>query len=160
MIKNGTVASLAYQLKDDSGRTLDSADAKDPFTYLHGHGNIIPGLEKALEGMKSGDKRKISVAPNEGYGDVDENLRIIVQKTQLGDVQDLQRGMRFGAQSDDGNELVYTVTDIKGDQIFLDGNHPLAGMTLHFEVEVLNTRAATAEELSHGHVHGPGGHHH
>lgn len=160
MIKNGTVASLAYSLKDDAGKILDSADSKDPFTYLHGHGNIISGLENALEGLKSGDKRKVTVGPKDGYGEIDENLRIIVQKSQLGDIPDLEKGMRFGAQQEDGEELVYTVSDIKGEVIHLDGNHPLAGVTLHFDVEVLSIRAATSEELAHGHVHGPGGHHH
>jgi FKBP-type peptidyl-prolyl cis-trans isomerase SlyD len=160
MIKSGIVASLAYSLKDDEGTILDSADAQDPFTYLHGHGNIIPGLERALEGLKIGDRRKLSVTPEDGYGDVDETLRVVVEKSQLGAETAIKKGMRFGAQSEDGEEVVYTVVDVKGDEIFLDGNHPLAGVTLHFEVEVLKMREATSEELSHGHVHGPGGHHH
>jgi FKBP-type peptidyl-prolyl cis-trans isomerase SlyD len=151
---------LSYVLQDSQGETLDQADASAPFAYLHGGSQIVPGLESALEGLKKGDKKKVVVAPAEGYGEKNQSLCISVNRSQFPKGVDLQVGMQFEADSAQGEGMVFTIDAIEGDQVRIDGNHPLAGVTLHFDVEVLDVRDATAEELEHGHVHGPDGHHH
>ena len=146
-----------YSLRDDEGTVLDSSEGKPPLTYLHGEGNIVPGLEKALEGKQAGDEVKVTVPPAEGYGDrSEENVRNVPRR-KLPDGQ-LQVGRRVRLQTNEG-PIAALVVAIKGDYVTVDANHPLAGMTLHFEVKVEAVRDATAEELEHGHVHGPGGHH-
>lgn len=160
MIKDGTVVSLSYRLTNSQGEELDRADAGDPFQYLHGHGQIVPGLEKALAGLLVGSKKAVKVPPADGYGEVEESLRTKAKKSQFPAGQELSVGMQFAADAGDGHPVVFTITSIKGDDITLDGNHPLAGETLNFDVEVLGIREATAEELSHGHAHGPDGHGH
>ncbi|MBI2384342.1 MAG: peptidylprolyl isomerase [Gammaproteobacteria bacterium] len=153
------VVSIHYTLKDDGGEVLDSSAGGEPLAYLHGTGNIIPGLEKALAGKRAGDKLSVRVEPAEGYGERDERLVQQVPRRMFQGVSDLQPGMRFHAQGDHGPVAVI-VTRVAGDMVTVDGNHALAGVTLNFEVEVAQVRDATLEELSHGHVHGPGGHHH
>jgi FKBP-type peptidyl-prolyl cis-trans isomerase SlyD len=160
MIKEGTVVTLAYRLTNATGEELDSANASEPFAYLHGTGQIVVGLEKALEGALVGAKKKVTVSPEEGYGEVEDHLRLNVKRDAFPPGQQLDVGMRFAAEVQPGEHVVFMVTAIKGDDISVDGNHPLAGETLNFDVEVLGVREATEEELSHGHVHGPGGHHH
>lgn len=160
MIKNGTVVNLAYTLTNDEGEVLDRADAKDPFTYLHGVGQIVPGLESALEGGKVGDKKKVSVAAADGYGEVNADLKLVVNRSQFPKGAELEEGMQFETSGADGQGMVFTVEKIDGEKIHIDGNHPLAGQALHFDVEVLSMRAATEEEMSHGHAHGEDGHHH
>lgn len=160
IIKAGKVVNLSYSLKNDQGETLDQADANDPFVYLHGSQQIVPGLENALEGLKIGDKKKVTVAPAEGYGELDNDLRLTVNRSQFPEGAQLQEGMQFETRSPDGHGLVFTVETIEGDKVHINGNHPLAGQTLHFDVEVLEMRDATEEEQSHGHAHGPDGHHH
>jgi FKBP-type peptidyl-prolyl cis-trans isomerase SlyD len=127
--------------------------------YLHGLGNIIPGLENALSGRALGDKFSVTVAPADGYGERDNEMVQSVPKSAFQGVDQILPGMQFQAQSPEGMQLV-TVIDVDGDEVILDGNHPMAGITLTFDVEVTEIRDATAEELEHGHVHGPGGHHH
>jgi FKBP-type peptidyl-prolyl cis-trans isomerase SlyD len=153
------VVLIHYTLKDDHGKVLDSSAGGDPLAYIQGHGNLVPGLEKALEGKTDGNRVSVVLAPAEGYGARSESLVRRVPKRSLQGSGELRRGMQFRAQTDEGLRL-FTVTAIVGDMVTLDGNHPLADQTLHFEVEVLEVRSATAEELEHGHVHGPGGHHH
>lgn len=160
MIKPGTVVNLAYRLTNDQGQVLDQADAADPFVYLHGNQQVVPGLEVGLEGLKTGDKKKVTVAPKDGYGEQDPGLKLIVNRTQFPKDADLKEGMQFETSTPDGHGVVFTVEAILEDKIHIDGNHPLAGQTLHFDVEVLGVRQATEEELSHGHAHGPDGHHH
>jgi FKBP-type peptidyl-prolyl cis-trans isomerase SlyD len=157
-IQAKSVVSIEYTLKDDGGEILDKSEGRGPLTYLHGVGNLVPGLEKALEGKAVGDSVEVSVAPAEGYGDRNDKL---VRKIPLRKIQDPrpQVGKRYRAQIDDGLAVVL-VTAISGDYATVDANHPLASMTLHFAVKVVEVREATAEELSHGHVHGKGGHHH
>ena len=146
-----------YSLRDDGGNVLDSSEGREPLTYLHGQGNIVPGLEKALEGKQPGDEVKATVPPAEGYGTRDEaNIRNVPRR-KLPEGK-LAPGMRLQLRTDQG-PLVATVVALKGDYVTLDANHPLADKTLHFEVKVVDVRDATAEELEHGHVHGPGGHH-
>ena len=124
-----------------------------------GTGQIIPGLESAMEGLKVGDKRKLTVPAAQGYGEIDPTLKLAVPKSQFPPSTELEAGMRFQAEVG-GEEVLFTVERVEDDKVHIDGNHPLAGKTLHFDVEVLSVRDATAEELSHGHAHGEDGHHH
>ncbi len=158
-IANDKVVMIHYTLTNDEGDLLDSSKDQDPLAYLHGFGNIIPGLEKALTGRSIGDTFKIEIAPEDGYGVRDNEMVQSVPRSAFEGVDDIEPGMQFQAQSPDGIQLV-TVIDIDGDEVILDGNHPMAGITLHFDVEVTDIREATREELEHGHVHGAGGHHH
>ncbi|MDM4771594.1 peptidylprolyl isomerase [Solimonas sp. SE-A11] len=154
-----SVVSMHYTLTNNKGEVLDSSQGGDPLTYLHGSGNIIPGLEKALTGKQIGDKLQVTVEPAEGYGVHDPALVQQVPKRAFQGVPNIEPGMTFHAQSSQGPMRV-TVTAVQGDMVTVDGNHPLAGETLNFDVEITEVRAATLEEIAHGHVHGPGGHHH
>ena len=154
-----TVVLIHYTLKDDSGEVLDSSAGGEPLAYIQGHGNLVPGLEKALEGKQSGNTLAVTVAPADGYGIRDTNLVQRVPKRSLQGSGEIRKGMQFQGRTDTGMRL-FTVTAIAGDMVTLDGNHPLADQNLHFDIEIVDVREATAEELEHGHVHGPGGHHH
>lgn len=158
-IAKDSVALFHYTLTNDKGEVLDSSSGSDPLAYLHGSGNIIPGLEKALEGKAKGDKLKVTVAPEEAYGKQDPALIQQVPRRAFQGVGDIQPGMSFSTQGPQGPMRV-VVTKILGDMVTIDGNHALAGETLTFDVEITDVRAATQEELDHGHVHGAGGHHH
>ncbi|NJD31346.1 MAG: peptidylprolyl isomerase [Gammaproteobacteria bacterium] len=160
LIAQDKVVLIHYTLTNEEGQVLDSSSGGDPLAYIHGQGNIIPGLEKALEGRQAGDKLNVRVEPSEGYGVRDDSLIQQVPRRAFGGVKDVQPGMQFHAQSSQGQTRVVTVTRIQGDMVTVDGNHPLAGEVLTFDVEVTEVRDATGEELEHGHVHGPGGHHH
>jgi len=151
------VAYIHYTLTDDAGQVLDSSSGGEPLMYLHGAGNIVPGLEKALDGKAAGDNFKVSVAPAEGYGERDEALVQQVPRRAFKGVRDLRPGMRFQAEGAHGAVIV---TNVAGDMVTIDGNHALAGQTLHFAIEVTKVREATADEVLHGHAHGAGGHHH
>lgn len=158
-IANDVVASIEYTLTDDQGTVIDSSAGGEPLAYLHGAGNIIPGLEDALEGKVVGDAFKISILPADGYGEKNDDMQQVVPKEMFQGVDTIEVGMQFHAETDHGMQAI-TVVAVEGDTVTVDGNHPLAGQTLHFDVKVLEVRAATAEELEHGHVHGAGGHHH
>ncbi|HEY0768345.1 MAG TPA: peptidylprolyl isomerase [Steroidobacteraceae bacterium] len=158
-ITQDQVVSIHYTLKGDTGEIIDSSPEGEPLSYLHGHGNLIPGLERELTGKRAGDKLQVTVCPANGYGEYDKQLVQRVPRRALKGLANLRVGMQLQAQTGHGTRAV-TVTQIAGDLVTLDGNHPLAGKKLHFEVEVAEVRAATEAELSHGHVHGPGGHHH
>lgn len=158
-ITDQRVVSIHYTLTNDQGEVLDSSQGSEPLAYLHGAGNIIPGLEKALAGKQAGDKLTVKVAPAEGYGERNAALIQQVPRRAFQGVKDIRPGMSFQAQGPQGPMRV-TVTQVAGDMVTVDGNHPLAGENLSFEVEITEVRAATAEEMQHGHVHGPGGHHH
>ena len=138
---------------------LDASPAGEPLTYLHGHGNLIAGLERELAGKSAGDKLQVKVAAADAYGEHDPALVQRVPRRSLKGIANVRVGMRLQAQSQHGARPV-TVTQLAGDMVTLDGNHPLAGQNLNFEVQIAAVRAATTEELSHGHVHGPDGHHH
>jgi FKBP-type peptidyl-prolyl cis-trans isomerase SlyD len=154
-----SVVLIHYTLKDDDGKVLDSSAGGEPLAYIQGHGNLVSGLEKALEGKSRGNRIEVAVAPAEGYGTRNEALVQRVPKRTLQRTGEIRKGMQFQAQTEEGVR-VFTVTTVVGDMVTLDGNHPLADQTLYFDVEVVEVRAATAEELEHGHVHGAGGHHH
>jgi FKBP-type peptidyl-prolyl cis-trans isomerase SlyD len=147
-----------YTLKDDSGQVLDDSHEGEPLSYLHGHDNIIPGLEVALEGHEQGDQFDVTVEADDAYGQRNEDLVESVPASLFEGVDDVEVGMQFRAQGEDDEELV-TVTGIDGDEITIDANHPLAGERLNFSVEITGVRAATGTELRHGHVHG-GDHEH
>lgn len=153
------VASFHYTLTDDSGAVIDSSSGREPLTYLHGAGNIVPGLERVMTGHSVGDTFAVDVTPEEGYGIRHEGLIQVVPRDAFQGVDELAIGMEFQANSNQGPMSV-VITAIEGDEVTVDGNHPLAGQALHFAVEVTEVRAATAEETEHGHVHGPHGHAH
>jgi FKBP-type peptidyl-prolyl cis-trans isomerase SlyD len=149
------VASIHYTLTDNDGKILDTSAGREPLHYIQGIGNLIPGMEEGLEGKRQGDKVNLKVSPEKGYGAKSEEFVQRIPRSAFGD-QKIEKGMQF--QTDNGN--VVTVTNVGLSEITVDGNHPLAGVELNFAVEVLSIREATKEELEHGHVHGPGGHHH
>jgi FKBP-type peptidyl-prolyl cis-trans isomerase SlyD len=153
------VVLIHYTLKDDSGAVIDSSAGGEPLAYIQGHGNLVAGLEKALEGKQGGNNLVVSVPPADGYGTHDAALIQRVPKRAMQGSGEIKKGMQFQARTDDGMRL-FTVTAVVGDMVTLDGNHPLADKTLHFDVQVVSVRDATSEELEHGHVHGVGGHHH
>ena len=153
------VVEIEYTLKDPKGQLLDSSVGQEPLAYLHGRGNIISGLEQELEGKKQGDKFEVVVDPENAYGKPRQELINTVSRSELAGVGDLQVGVRLQAQTPQGVQI-FTVVSIQGDQVTLDGNHPLAGVTLHFEITVKSVREATEDEISHGHAHGPSGHKH
>jgi FKBP-type peptidyl-prolyl cis-trans isomerase SlyD len=158
-IEKNRVVTLNYTLRDDQGTVIDSSSGRGPLAYLHGKGNIIPGLEDALAGKAEGDTLDVTVAPERGYGPRDERLVQIVPRAKFGEVEGLAVGMQVRVHGQQGARIV-TVVRVDRDFVTVDGNHPLAGRTLHFSVEVTGVRKATHEEVTHGHVHGPGGHHH
>ncbi len=149
------VVSIEYVLKDKDGNVMDASNG-NPLAYLHGHGQIIPGLEKALEGKEVGEKLTVTVPAAEAYGERLEQLVQEVPRQLFQGVDNIEVGMRFEAQSEQGVHSV-EVTKVDGDTITVDGNHPLAGQDLTFEVEIKDVRDATEEELAHGHAHGTGG---
>ena len=153
------VVLIHYTLKDDAGAVIDSSAGGEPLAYIQGHGNLVTGLEKALEGKHDGNTVAVSVPPEEGYGTHDASLIQRVPKRSMQGSGEIKKGMQFQARTGDGMRL-FTVTAVVGDMVTLDGNHPLADQRLHFDVAIVGVREATAEELEHGHVHGAGGHHH
>jgi FKBP-type peptidyl-prolyl cis-trans isomerase SlyD len=154
-IADNDVVTIHYTLKDDSDEVIDSSAGGEPLAYLHGHGNIVPGLEHELAGKSVGDRLQVRVPADQGYGEYDRALVQKVPRRTLKGIANLRVGQRLQA----GHQAV-TVTHIAGDMVTLDGNHPLAGQNLNFEVEITAVRPATEQELAHGHVHGTGGHHH
>lgn len=156
-IKENSAVSFHYTLTDDDGQTLDSSAGKDPLTYLHGAGNIIPGLENALAGKKIGDSMVVAVTAAEGYGEVQQELIQEVPRDAFQGVDSIEVGMQFEAQTGQGGSVPVTVTAVTEELVTVDGNHPLAGKNLNFDVSIESVREATEEELEHGHVHGAGG---
>lgn len=159
LITKDKVVAIDYTLKDSGGQILDQSDEGEPLSYLHGSGMIIAGLESALEGKAANDELQVVVEPTDAYGEFDEALRQQVPRSQFADIEDLAVGMQFRVNADDGF-MVVTVVDVNDKEVTVDGNHQLAGVTLHFDVKVREIRDATEEEIEHGHPHGPGGHQH
>jgi len=154
-VQNNAVVTMAYALFDADKNEIEANE----FAYLHGHNNIIPGLESALHGLTAGDKKNVTVAPENGYGEFQEELVERVDRSAFPEDQDIEIGMQFQTDTPEGMRI-FTVVEINGDEIVLDGNHPMAGQTLIFDVEIKDIRKATEEEMAHGHVHGAHGHHH
>ena len=156
-VAHHTVVAIDYTLQDEDGETIDSSQGSTPLSYLHGADNIVPGLERELEGKVVGDQIQVAVQPEDGYGTRREELRQVVAKSNFSEVPDLQIGMQFRVPTNDENFMVITVVEINDDDVVVDGNHALAGVVLHFDVTIRDIREASAEEIEHGHVHGPDG---
>ncbi|GJL53745.1 MAG: peptidyl-prolyl cis-trans isomerase [Nitrospirales bacterium] len=152
-IGNHSVVSMHYTLTDNDGNVLDRSEASKPLTYLHGAGNIIPGLEKALTGKVEHDSLTVKIEPADGYGDVDPELIKTIERAAFEGVETLEPGMTFEAKAPDGTSQQIMVTKVDGDNVTIDINHPLAGVTLNFDIEIVGVREATKEELDHGHTH-------
>jgi len=153
-VADGLVVSLAYTLRLDDGEEIDSAASDDPLVYLHGAGNIIPGLEDALSGMKIGDVRSVSVSPVDAYGDLDEDAFELVPYDAFPADVDLEEGMGLSmVDNNTGQQMDAYISELRDDGALLDLNHPLAGETLHFTVEIVGLRRATTDEIAHGHAH-------
>ena len=153
------VVKIHYTLTDDDGEVIDSSEGGEPLAYLHGVGGIIPGLEEVLEGKSAGDQFKVSVQPEDAYGDHSEELLHEVERSHFEDIDELELGMQFQVDADDG-PMMGTVVEITDDTVTVDGNHELAGIPLNFDVTVGDIRDATQEEIDHGHAHGESGHEH
>ncbi|RMH45149.1 MAG: peptidylprolyl isomerase [Gammaproteobacteria bacterium] len=158
-IEKDKVVSFHYRLTDIDGNLLEESFSGQPLSYLHGHGNLIPGMENALDGREAGDKFDVTIEPKDAYGEHHPGLVQRVPREAFQGVDDIQVGMRFRASTGQG-EVPVVVTEVSDTEVVVDGNHPLAGKTLKFDVEVTDVRDATAEELAHGHAHGPEGHGH
>ncbi len=158
-ITKHTVASLEYTLTNDSGEVLDTTSGRGPLAYVHGTESIIPGLESELDGKGAGDAFKIRIEPAQAYGERNDQMVQTVARDQMPDGE-LEIGMQLQAQNEDGGAFLVTVVEVGEAEVKLDANHPLAGVALNFDVKVLEVRAATSEEVEHGHPHGPGGHDH
>ena len=155
-IAKDTAVKFNYTLKDDDGNILDQSPEGQPLAYLHGHSNIIPGLEQQLEGKSAGERINAVVEPVDGYGEYQELAVQKVPRDNFQGVEDIQAGMQFQSEAG-GQVMLVTVTDVNDDEVTVDANHPLAGKRLTFDVEIQEVRAATEDELNHGHVHGAGG---
>jgi FKBP-type peptidyl-prolyl cis-trans isomerase SlyD len=158
-IAKDCVVSIDYRLHLGDGKIIDESDPGDPLVYLHGYEEIVPGLEKALEGKKTGESLKVQVSPEEGYGEYDPDGVEEVARDEFPSDMELEAGGVVTAVDEDGDEVEFLVKELRDKTVVVDFNHPLAGKTLHFEVTVRDVRAATAEELEHGHAHAPGHEH-
>lgn len=158
-VNKNKVVSIHYTLKNDDGIVIDSSDGREPLTYLHGNGNLVPGLEKDLEGKESGAKLKSNVSPLEGYGEMDPKMLMELPKENFEGAGEIKPGMQFQAEWEDGVRI-FSVTEVKENTVLVNGNHALAGQTLNFDVEITAIRDATKVEIEHGHVHDPNHHHH
>ena len=158
-ISENAVVVIDYTLTDNEGEVIDSSEGAGPLAYLHGMGNIITGLETALLGKEAGDEVKASIEPADAYGERHEDMKQEVPKDLFGGIDNIELGMQFQSETDDGPVMV-TVVEMGEEMITVDGNHPLAGVHLNFDVKIREVREASEEELEHGHVHGEGGHQH
>lgn len=152
-VQNNSVVSIHYTLTNDSGEVLDSSEGKDPLKYLHGAGNIIPGLENELLDCVVGDSKQVTVQPKDGYGELNEQLVQKLPTEAFGGIDKIEEGMEFQAEGPDGSAQYVVVTKVEEDGITIDGNHALAGQVLNFDVSVVEVRDATETEIEHGHVH-------
>ncbi|MFJ4650078.1 peptidylprolyl isomerase [Nocardia sp. NPDC088792] len=153
VIDSDKVVSIEYTLTDDADEVLDTSVGDTPLVYLHGADNIVPGLERALHGKTVGDEVNVVVEPEDAYGEFEAELVSVVDRSMF-DLDELEAGMQFEAEAPDGDTQIVTIVDVDGDDVTIDGNHPLAGQRLHFAVKVVDVRDATEEELTHGHPHG------
>lgn len=159
-IADGTVVTMHYKLVLDDGQTIDSSEGNDPLAYLHGAGNIVPGLESAMNGRGVGESFEVSVAPEEGYGVRHEEAVQTVPRGMFPPDAQLEAGIQFQAMDEEQRPIMGTIKEVAEETVTVDFNHPLAGQKLNFSIEVVDVRAATDEEKEHGHVHGAGGHQH
>ena len=153
------VVTIEYTLKDGDDQVIDTSEGREPLAYIHGNGMLIPGLETALEGKEPGAEVNVTLAPEDGYGERDDSMVLQIPREQFEGVDQIEPGMQFQAETDEGVQIL-TVLEAGDNEVTVDGNHPLAGVTLNFDVSVQDVREAEQEELDHGHVHGSGGHEH
>ena len=158
-IEDDKVVGIHYTLKDNDGNTLDTSEGKDPLYYLHGYGQLVPGLEDELEGKALKESFSVKVSAEDGYGEYNKELVYVLKRSKFPDPEKVEIGMTFTSNTESG-QFNLNVVDVDGDDIKLDANHPLAGKELNFDVEIADIRDATKEEMKHEHVHGPGGHQH
>jgi FKBP-type peptidyl-prolyl cis-trans isomerase SlyD len=151
-VEKNKVVEIDYTLKDDNGQVLDTSEGRESLSYIQGIGNLIPGVENALEGKSSGERIEVTVSPETGYGIRDDALVLSMERDKFSEVEDLKEGLRFRMDTPDGPKI-FTVVKVGDAEVIVDGNHPLAGMTLNFDITVQSVRDATTEELEHGHVH-------
>ncbi|MDY0083106.1 MAG: peptidylprolyl isomerase [Ignavibacteriaceae bacterium] len=159
-IEANKVVTLNFKLTDDNGNVLDSTDQGGPFLFISGKGMVLSKLEEAVSIMMIGTKKQLKLDAVDAYGNYNEQIVQVVGKENFPDDFVLEVGMEYVASNPDGVQMPFTITEVNGEEITIDFNHPLAGINLNFDLELLDVRDATAEELAHGHVHGPGGHHH
>jgi FKBP-type peptidyl-prolyl cis-trans isomerase SlyD len=152
-IENNAVVSIHYELSDDAGNAIESSRGQEPMSYLHGNQNLIPGLENALAGRVVGDTLKVTVEPKDAYGEVDDDLVQVVPMAAFQGIDNIEPGMSFQATGPDGQASQVVVAAVEGEDVTVDGNHQLAGVTLVFDVEVMDVREASEEEIAHGHAH-------
>ncbi len=160
VVADNMVVGIAYTLRLDNGEIADSSSDGEPLLYLQGHGNVIPGLEQALYGLAVGDEKRVTVEPEEGYGEFDDENMHLMPYEAFPDDMEIEEGMDLTVQNEEGELFEAYVYELTDAGVVLDFNHPLAGETLYFDVKVVSLRAATEEELAHGHVHGADGHDH
>ena len=158
-IANNTAVTIHYTLTNDVGEEIDTTKDGEPMVYLHGCGNIIAGLEKVLHNKNVGDKVKARIEPIDAYGEFNDDMIQVVSREMFDGIDKVEVGMQFHAAVNSGSGII-TVIKVDGDDITIDGNHPMAGQALNFDVEIVAVRIATKDELAHGHIHGKGGHHH
>lgn len=158
-VADGKVVTFHYKLTNDAGDEIESSRGDEPLAYLHGAQNIVPGLETALEGKEPGDSLEVEVEPAQGYGEKTGQM-MNIPRDSFPEEMTPQPGMGFPAQISDEDMAMLWVVNVGADQVQVTMDHPLAGETLHFDVEIVDVRDATEDELDHGHPHGPGGHHH
>jgi len=151
-VEKNKVVSINYTVKDDKGEVIDTSEGRKPLNYIHGLGYIVKGLENALEGKAAGDSISVTVKPEEGYGSYSKDLLFKVEKEKFNQISNLAVGMQIQMQTENG-PMIFSVAAIEGETVTIDGNHPLAGKNLHFDVSVAEVRDATQEELDHGHAH-------
>ena len=159
-IENHTVVTMHYHLTNPEGQVLDSSRDDEPLTYLHGGGNILAGLERELTGLDVGATKTVNLSATDGYGEYDESMVQSVPRQDLAGLPDLEEGMQLQARKSDGQTMIVVIKEVQEDAVIIDGNHPLAGVPLTFEIEIVSIRESTEEERQHGHVHGEGGHQH
>lgn len=159
-ISNDKVAMIRYTLHDDKGNLLDSNMEEEPMGYIHGTGTLLEGLEDALNGKKAGDKIKVVLSPENGYGEYDKELVEEYPRSAFEEGDPVEVGSEFQYEADDGEVVYCRITKVEGDTVTVDSNHPFVDKTLNYDLEIMSVRDATAEELDHGHVHGEGGHNH
>ncbi len=153
LVGDNSVVSIHYTLTSDAGEVIDSSEGAEPLRYLHGAGNIIPGLERALVGKATGSSMQVSIAPEDGYGEPQPELVQQIPVSAFEGVDAIEPGMAFQAEDAQGNARRVVVRSVDDDQVVIDGNHPLAGVQLNFDVQVVDVRDATPDEIAHGHVH-------
>ena len=158
-IAKNKVATIEYTLTGDDGAVIDTSEGRHPLDYIHGIGGLVPGLEAELEGKEAGAKLAVTIPAEEGYGPHIEHLVAVVPKNNFDEPEKIDVGVRFHTTNEQGQTHVVTVTKVGDDDVTIDGNHPLAGKTLHFAVEVVGVRDVTDSELEAGHIHGPGCNH-